>query len=327
MSVLTFCAVSGEEMPSAPLEVVAAARHLSEQLGGGEVQTLLMGADVAQHEAALIQHGADHVFVVDDPRLELREEDLLLAAVEEAVEQLSPEVMIFPHDERSGGNVAPRLAYRLKTGIVTDCTGFEVQDGSVRWLRPVYGGKAMAYMRASGPLQLATMRALAFEPLPADTSREGSVESVDVDLEAISPQVPIVDLIVHEEALEGPSLDRADVVVCGGRGMGDEEGFQHVKDLAGILNAAVAGSRPAADTGWVPHSRLVGQTGKIVAPSLYIAVGISGAPQHMSGAGSSKTIVAINKDEDAPIFRAAHVGVVDEWENVIPALIEALKEK
>jgi electron transfer flavoprotein alpha subunit len=109
--------------------------------------------------------------------------------------------------------------------------------------------------------------------------------------------------------------------------MGDEEGFQHVKDLAGILNAAVAGSRPAADTGWVPHSRLVGQTGKIVAPSLYIAVGISGAPQHMSGAGSSKTIVAINKDEDAPIFRAAHVGVVDEWENVIPALIEALKEK
>jgi electron transfer flavoprotein alpha subunit len=275
----------------------------------------------------LIQHGADQVLVVDDPRLELLEEELLLGAVEKAVEQLSPEMIIFPHDERSGGNVAPRLAYRLKTGIVTDCTGFEVEDGSVRWLRPVYGGKAMAYMRASGPMQLATMRALSFEPLPADTSREGSVQSLDADLEAISPQVPIVDLIVQEEALEGPSLDRADVVVSGGRGMGDEEGFQNLKDLARILNAAIGGSRPAADTGWVPHSRLVGQTGKIVAPSLYIAVGISGAPQHMSGAGSSKTIVAINKDEDAPIFRAAHVGIIDEWENVIPALIEELKEK
>jgi electron transfer flavoprotein alpha subunit len=327
MSILTLCAATGEELPSAPLEALAAARHLSDQLGGGDVQTLLVGADVTEHGAALIERGADQVLLVDDPRLGLLEEELMLGAAEAAVEQLSPEVIIFPHDERSGGNVAPRLAYRLKTGIVTDCTGFEVENGSIRWLRPVYGGKAMAYMRASGPVQLATMRALAFEPLPADVSREGSVQDLDVDLEAISPQVSIVDLIVQEEALEGPSLDRADVVVSGGRGMGDEEGFQNLKDLARILNAAIGGSRPAADTGWVPHSHLVGQTGKIVAPSLYIAVGISGAPQHMSGAGSSKTIVAINKDEDAPIFRAAHIGVIDEWENVIPALIEELKNK
>jgi electron transfer flavoprotein alpha subunit len=327
MSILTLCAATGGELRSAPLEALAAARHLSDQLGGSDVHTLLVGADVTEHGPALIEHGADQVFVVDDPRLELLEEELLLGAAEAAAGQLSPDVIIFPHDERSGGNVAPRLAYRLKTGIVTDCTGFEVEDGSIRWLRPVYGGKAMAYMRASGPVQLATMRALAFEPLPADVSREGSVRDLDVDLEAISPQVPIVDLIVQEEALEGPSLDRADVVVSGGRGMGDEEGFQNLKDLARILNAAIGGSRPAADTGWVPHSHLVGQTGKIVAPSLYIAVGISGAPQHMSGAGSSKTIVAINKDEDAPIFRAAHVGVIEEWENVIPALIEELKDK
>jgi electron transfer flavoprotein alpha subunit len=327
MSILTFCAVSGEEIPSAPLEALAAARHLSEQLGGMDVQTLLVGAGATQHGAALIQHGADQVFVVDDPGLERLEEDVMLGAVEKAVEQLSPEVIIFPHDERSGGNVAPRLAYRLKTGIVTDCTGFEVEDGVLRWLRPVYGGKAMAYMRASGPMQLATMRALSFEPLPADPAREGSVQSLDVDVEEITPQVPVVDLMVHEEALEGPSLDRADIIVSGGRGMGDEEGFQYIKELAGVLNAAVGGSRPAADTGWVPHSRLVGQTGKIVAPSLYIAVGISGAPQHMSGAGSSKTVLAINKDEDAAIFRQAHIGVVDEWENVLPALIDALKEK
>ncbi len=327
MTILTFCAVSGEELPRAPLEALAAARQLSEDLGGTEVQTLLVGADTAQYGAALIEHGADQVFVVDDPQLEKLEEDLLLKAVEEAVDQLSPEMVIFPHDERSGGNVAPRLAYRLKTGIVTDCSGFEVEDGSVRWLRPVYGGKATAVMTATGPMQLATMRALSFEPLPADEAREGSVQHLDVGLKAISPDVPIVDVIVEEEALEGPSLDRADIVISGGRGMGDEEGFQYVKELAETLDAAVAGSRPAADTGWVPHSRLVGQTGKIVAPNLYVAVGISGAPQHMSGAGSSRTIVAINKDEDAAIFRQAHIGVIDEWENVLPTLIDELKEK
>jgi electron transfer flavoprotein alpha subunit len=282
---------------------------------------------VAEHGAALIQHGADQVFVVEAPKLDRLEEDILLRAVEAAVEQLAPDVVIFPHDERSGGNVAPRLAYRLKTGIITDCSDFDVKDGGVRWMRPVYGGKATAVMTATGPLQLATMRALSFEPLPADASREGTVQSLDVDLEAFSPQVPVVDVIVEEAALEGPSLDRADIIVSGGRGMGDEEGFQYIKELAGVLDAAVGGSRPAADTGWVPHSRLVGQTGKIVAPNLYIAVGISGAPQHMSGAGSSRTIVAINKDEDAAIFRQAHVGVIDEWEDVLPTLIDSLKEK
>lgn len=326
MSILTFCAVSGDELPSPPLEALAAASHLSEELGWGTVHTLLVGADVAQHATALIEHGADQVLIADDSRLELLEEELLLKTVEEAVEQLSPDVIIFPHDERSGGNVAPRLAYRLKTGIVTDCTGFQINEGSIRWLRPVYGGKAMAYMVAAGPVQIASMRALAFEPLEPDASREGTTKLLDVDLEAVSVQVPIVDEIVAEEEFAGRSLDRADIVVSGGRGMGDEEGFESIKRLAEVLDAAIGGSRPAADSGWVPHSHLVGQTGKIVAPQLYIAVAISGAPQHMSGAGSSKTIVAINKDEDAPIFKAAHVGLIDEWENVIPALIEELKE-
>lgn len=327
MNVLTFCAASGEKVPSASLEALAAARSLSEELDESEVQALLLGAGVEGHSESLIQRGADDVFVVDDPRLENHQGELVLGALEEAVEGLSPEVIIFPHDELSGGHIAPRLARRLETGIVTDCTGFEVEDGAIRWLRPVYGGKAMAYMVVTGPMQLATMRALSFEPLPADASREGEVQFLDIDLDGISPEVPIVEQVVEEEALEGRSLDQADIIVSGGRGMEDEEGFEELRKLADILDAAVGGSRPAADTGWVPHSHLVGQTGKIVAPNLYIAVGISGAPQHMSGAGASKTIVAINKDEDAPIFKAAHIGVVDEWENVLPSLIDELKEK
>jgi electron transfer flavoprotein alpha subunit len=309
------------------LEALAAARHLSDQLGGGGVQTLLVGSGVADHASTLIHRGADAVFVVDDPELEDHQAELVLGTVEQVVDQLSPDVVVFPHDHLSGGHVAPRLARRRKTGIVTDCTGLEVQDGTIRWLRPVYGGKAMVYMITTGPIQMATMRALAFEPLEPDASREGATETLDIDLEALSVQVPVVDQIVEEEEFAGRSIDRADVVVSGGRGMGDEEGFENIKELALVLDAAIGGSRPAADSGWVPHSHLVGQTGKIVAPQIYIAIGISGAPQHMSGAGSSKTIVAINKDEDAPIFKAAHIGVVDEWENVIPSLIEELKQK
>jgi electron transfer flavoprotein alpha subunit len=300
---------------------------LSDQLGGGDVQTLLVGSGVADHASALIQRGADGVFVVDDPRLKDLQAELLLGTVEQAVDLLSPDIVVFPHDQLSGGHVAPRLARRLKTGIVTDCTGLEVRDGTIRWLRPVYGGKAMAYMIATGPIQMATMRALAFEPLEPDASRGGTTEALDVDLGALSVQVPVVDQIVEEEEFAGRSIDRADIIVSGGRGMGDEEGFENIKQLAEVLDAAIGGSRPAADSGWVPHSHLVGQTGKIVAPQLYVAIGISGAPQHMSGAGSAKTIVAINKDEDAPIFKAAHIGVVEEWENIIPTLIEELKKE
>ncbi|MGD2103766.1 MAG: electron transfer flavoprotein subunit alpha/FixB family protein, partial [Anaerolineae bacterium] len=310
----------------AALEALAAGRHLSDKLGGKKVQVLLLGAAVEEHGSTLIHRGADSVFVVDDPQLDTLQGEVVLEVLEQVLKQVSPAVVIFPHTDLLGGHVAPRLAHRLETCVVTDCTGFDVEDGAIRWVRPVYGGKALAVVTATGPIQLATMRSLSFEPTPADASRDGPIQELPVDLGAMVPQVPIVDTIVREEAFEGPSLDRADIIVSGGRGMGDEEGFEKLKKLARVLEAAVGGSRPAADTGWVPHSHLVGQTGKIVAPSLYIAVGISGAPQHMSGAGSSKTIVAINKDEDAPIFKAAHVGVIDEWENVIPALIEELGE-
>ncbi len=324
--ILAFCVASAEALPSASLEALAAAKKLGEQLGDRTVTALLVGADVEEYGEQLINQGADKVFVVDHPSFSQVEDEIVLQTLEAAMQRISPDVAIFPHDELSGGHVAPRLAHRLGIGIVTDCTGFEVEDGAIRWLRPVYGGKAMAYMTSEGPVQMATMRSLAFEPLEADAAREGDVQSLEIDVDAFTTQIPIVDQIVEEREYEGLSLDQADVIVSGGRGMEEEENFVALRELADLLGAAVGGSRPAADLGWVPHSHLVGQTGKIVAPQLYIAVAISGAPQHMSGAGSSKTIVAINKDEDAAIFRQAHVGIIDEWENVLPALIDVLKE-
>lgn len=325
--ILAFCVASAEALPSASLEALAAAKELGEQLGDGTVTALLVGADVEGYGGQLIDQGADKVFVVDHPSFGQVEDEIVLQTLETAVQQLSPDVVIFPHDELSGGHVAPRLAHRLGAGIVTDCTGFEVEDGAIRWLRPVYGGKAMAYMTSEGPVQMATMRSLAFEPLEADATREGEVQNLEIDVDAFTTQIPVVDQIVEEAEYEGLSLDQADIIVSGGRGMEEKENFVALRELADLLGAAVGGSRPAADLGWVPHSHLVGQTGKIVAPQLYIAVAISGAPQHMSGAGSAKTIVAINKDEDAAIFRQAHVGIVDEWENVLPTLIDVLKEE
>jgi len=313
-----------KELPHAALEVLAASRQLAHKLGSSNVQAALLGPDVEEHAETLVHHGADQVFITSHPRLQYHEADAILGALETIVQRLSPDVILFPHDELCGGNVAPRLAYRLGTGIVTDCVGFEVEGDAIRWLRPVYGGKAMAYMVASGPVQLATTRSRAFEPLPADPARQGQVQTLEIDVDPISSPVSLVERT--QEEIEGISLDQAQIIVSGGRGMEDEEGFSVLEDLAKILGAGLGGSRPAADLGWVSHSRLIGQTGKIVAPNLYIAVAISGAPQHMAGAGSSKTIVAINKDEDAPIFKVAHVGVVDEWQNVIPSLTAACKE-
>jgi electron transfer flavoprotein alpha subunit len=325
-TILTFCAASAEELPSSSLEVLAAARHLSEQLGEADVQALLLGSDVEGHGETLVQHGADAVFVISHSRLEHHEGELMLGALQAAVEQLSPDVILLPNDGLGGGHVGPRLAHRLGSGIITDCTGFEVKDGTIRWLRPIYGGKAMAYMIINSPVQLATMRALAFEPLPADSARQGEVQTLEVDVASITPQISLVEQIVEEAEFEGLSLDKADIIVSGGRGMDEKENFGPLRELADVLGAAVGGSRPAADLGWVPHSHLVGQTGKIVAPNLYIAVAISGAPQHMSGAGPAKTIVAINKDEDAPIFKVAHIGVVGEWQSVLPTMIEECKK-
>jgi electron transfer flavoprotein alpha subunit len=322
--ILVFCFVSGEGISRASLEVLAAARQLKDELKDGNIQALLLGPDVAAHGETCVHHGADEVFSVGHDHLQPYAADIVLEVLETAVEKLSPGVVLFPHDDL-GSEMGPRLAYRLKTGIITDCSGFEVKDGTIRWLRPVYGGKGMAYMIANGSMQLATMRSRAFEPLPADSARQGSVQTLEIDVDALSSPISLVERI--QEEMEGISLDQAQIIVSGGRGMEDEEGFDVLAELAEALGAAVGGSRPAADMGLVPHSRLVGQTGKIVAPQLYIAVAISGAPQHMAGAGSSKTIVAINKDEDAPIFKVAHIGVVDEWQNIIPALTKVCKER
>lgn len=319
MNILVFCHASRERLPREVLEALAAARRLRDELEAGRVHALLVGPQVDGHGELLLQYGADQVFVASDDNLQSHQADAMIAALQVTTEKISPGVILLPHNEL-GSEVGPRLAFRLNAGIVTDCVDFKIEQGAIHWLRPVYGGKAMAYMTVKSPLQLATLRARAFEPRSPQPSHQGSVQKLEVEMAALPSPVSLVGRMQRETT--GISLDQAEIVVAGGRGMEEKENFAILEDLAGLLGGAVAGSRPAADSGWVPHSNLVGQTGKIVAPRLYIAVGISGAPQHMAGAGGSKTIVAINKDEDAPIFKVAHLGVVDRWQNVLPSFIE-----
>jgi len=323
--ILVFSLASAEGLPRSSLELVAAAEQLREKLGDRIVQVALLGQGAESCAETLIHHGADEVLVASSPELQSYKTELILEVLEAVIERVSPAVVLFPADT-VGGEIAPRLAYRLGAGIVTDCVGFELDAESrrIRWLRPVYGGKAMAYMVANGPVQIATFRQRAFEPLPEDTSRQGKVQALQVELEPAMAPVSLVEEV--REEVEGISLDEAEIVISGGRGMGGPEAFSELETMAEILQGAVGSSRPPADSGWVPHAKLIGQTGKILSPNLYIAVGISGAPQHMAGIAAAKTIVAINKDEDAPIFKVAHLGVVDDWRQVVPALIRACRE-
>jgi len=323
--VLVFSLASAEGLPRSGLELVAAAERLRDKLGDGTVQVVLLGPDAESYGETLIHHGADEVFVASSPELRSYKTELILAVLETATRRISPGVILFAADA-VGGEIAPRLAYRLGAGLVTDCVGFEVdaESGHIRWLRPMYGGKAMAFIVARGPVQIATFRQRAFEPLPEDFSCRGKVQALEVELEPVTDRVSFVEEV--REEIEGISLDEAEIVISGGRGIGGPEGFSELETLAQILEGAVGSSRPPADSGWVPHARLIGQTGKILSPNLYIAIGISGAPQHMAGISSAKTIVAINKDEDAPIFKVAHLGVVGNWRQVVPALIRACRE-
>ena len=225
-----------------------------------------------------------------------------------------------------GRELAPRLAFRLGVGLAQDCLEVSADAGTGRLLanRPVYGGSAIAVVSCTQTPQIAAVRPKTYEPLDADAGRSGQVVAFPVDIDASAAKTRVVD-VVKEEA-EGIKLEDARIVVSGGRGLGGPEPFSQLEELAGLLGGAVGASRAAVDSGWVPANYQVGLTGKTITPDLYITVAISGASQHMAGCSGSKAIVAINRDADANIFKEARYGVVGDWEKVIPALTETVRE-
>ena len=322
--VLVVGQTSGDVLDSTAAELLAAGQSVAGALGE-ELSIALLGDSVDAAGQQAIAHGADRVYAVTNPLLAEYQADLYLAALDALCRDANPRVVLAARTAE-GRELAPRLAFRLGVGLAQDCLEVSVDESSKTLLanRPVYGGNAIAVVSCEHTPQIAAIRPKAYEPTEPDSSRQGQVVSFPVELDASQVRTRVVETVKEES--EGVKLEEARVVVSGGRGLGGPEPFAGLEDLAKLLGGAVGASRAAVDSGWVPASYQVGLTGKAITPDLYITVAISGASQHMAGCSGAKCIVAINKDADANIFKEARYGVVGDWETVIPALTEAVRE-
>ena len=323
-SVLVVGEVQDGEVQAVTHELTATGRKLADA-GGGSVAVALMGGEIESGLAdGVIAHGADKVFLVEDPNLAGPGLDAPVAAIGKLCAHAGPDVILIGKTD-TGRDLGPRLAYRLNAAIAQDCTDAWMEGDRVGATRPVYGGNAVAkVLFGTGDPQVLTMRPRAVEPLAADSGRTGDVESFSPGIDDSDVKVKVLDT-VQEEA-QGVRLEDASIVVSGGRGLGGPDPFNQLEELAGILDGALGASRAACDAGWLDHSHQVGLTGKTIAPDLYITVGISGASQHMAGCSGAKNLVAINRDEEANIFKDATLGVVGDWAKVFPAFMDQVKK-
>lgn len=323
--VMVFCQQSNGELHRVGLELVGKASELGAMLNA-PVTAVILGKGIRHLAPILIQHGADRVVIVEDPLLETYNVDLYTKALFQVTEHERPEVLILGATQL-GRELAPRLAARLKTGLTADCTNLEI-DPETRLLlmtRPAFGGNLMATIVCpSHRPQMATIRPGVFPVLNPNPQRHGEVVEFKVKISAEDTLLKLEHVIPKIKM--DVDISNAQIIVAGGRGIGSKNGFETLKELAELLGGTVAGSRAAVENGWIERDRQVGQTGKTVRPKLYIAVGISGAVQHLAGMQNSKFIVAINKDPDAPIMKIANLGIVGDWRQILPRLIQSLRK-
>ena len=305
-------------------ELLGCGRKLADGLGE-ELAAVLLGSGVKGLAAEAVAFGADKVYVVDDPLLADYQADAYVAVMQNVLAQAAPKVLVMGQTSM-GRDLAPRLAFRLDTAVSMDCVELDIDPASKLLLmtRPVYGGNAKAIYTTECLPQIATVRSKAMTALVRDDARKGEVIDVPAGIDASVVKAKFVEKV--KEEIAGVKLEDAPVVIGGGRGIGSPEGFAQLEELARMFKGAVGATRPAVDNGWVPSTVQVGLTGKIVTPDLYIAVALSGSSQHMAGCSGSKTIVAINKDPEANIFREAAYGIVGDWKQAVPALMDKVKE-
>lgn len=303
------------------LEMLGCAQMLAKALGGSVV-AFAPGSNAGQIARALGPHGAGVVYTAEHALLDTYTTDGYAAVLANAVQSESP-ALVLVGSTSQGRDLAPRVAARLGAGIVTDCATVDWRDGALVATRPMYTRKAIGTVRVTGTPCIAVVLPAMYPVMEADSSRRTEVRRWPVQLDGKAIRTSVREVkTVHRETIP---LIEADVIVSGGRGMKGPENFVILEDLARVLRAAVGSSRPPVDSGWVPHDYEIGQTGKTVSPQVYIACGISGAPQHLAGMSGSKLIVAINKDLNAPIFQIADLGVVGDLFDIIPKLTEAVK--
>ena len=304
-------------------EIVSEGRRLADALGQ-ELTAVLLGSNVKEKAAALGQYGADKVLVADDPRLDPYTTDAHSAVITQVVKANEPAILLLGASTQ-GKDLSARLSASVGVAMAQDCTAFSIEDGNLVAIRPVYAGKAYEKVtyENSWP-QMATARPNVMSIAEPDGSKTAQVEEASFQLDDAGLRTKVVDVVKDESGKV--DLTEADKIVSGGRGMKGPENYKILEELADMLGASVGASRSAVDAGWRPHSDQVGQTGKVVSPNLYVACGISGAIQHLAGMSTSKVIVAINKDPDAPIFQRADYGVVGDLFDVVPALTEEVKK-
>lgn len=303
-------------------ELLNPGRAMADKLGETLV-AVVMGENVRSVAQEAIAYGADQVLLVEGAEYRNYNTDAAVYAMTELIGRYDPAIVLYGATN-NGRDLAPRVACALKTGLTADCTGLDVEDGLLMSTRPTFGGNLMATIACPDTRpQMSTVRPGVFKKAPKDENRTGDIveESIHIAPERI--RVRLLERL--KEVAEAVNLEEAEVIVSGGRGMKGPEGFALIRELADVLGGTVGASRAAVDAGWIPHAHQVGQTGKTVAPRLYIACGISGAIQHLAGMTGSDTVIAINRDPEAPIFEAADYGIVGDVFEVIPALIQEIK--
>jgi electron transfer flavoprotein alpha subunit len=321
--ILAFAESRDGELRKVALETATAARQAADSSGGGEVHALLIGAPgIARHADALGRHGADLVAVVEHPALGRYSPEVFAATGAQRLKSGGYRAGFFAASAQ-GRDLAPRVAAKLGVSLASDVTDFQIKGAAVTARHPAYTGKVIVTLRLTSTPALLSLRPGSVTP--AEQPRSGRVESIPPAMDPAAARVTVTEM--SQRGATRLDLGEASIIVSGGRGLRAAENFKLVEDLAAAIgNAAVGATRAVTDDGWRPATDQIGQTGRLVSPDLYIAVGISGAIQHLAGMRTAKTIVAINKDKDAPIFKIADYGIVGDLFEVVPRLTEEIRK-
>lgn len=310
---------------SVSIELLGEGKKLAKEIGT-ELCAVLCGNNVAGLANELFAYGADKVYVADHPELEKYRTDSYTKVIFEAISTYKPEIVLLGATH-IGRDLGPCLAVKCNTGLTADCTKLEIdpEDKKIKQTRPAFGGNLMATIVCpNNRPQMSTVRPGVMDKAVYEEGRTGELIKLDVEFKAGDIRTKVLEIV--KKSGEMVSLTDAEIIVAGGMGLGKAEGFELLKSLADKLGGTIAASRACVDAGWIDHSYQVGQTGTTVKPKIYFACGISGAIQHLAGMQSSDYIVAINKNESAPIFEVADYGIVGDLYEVIPAIIEELKK-
>lgn len=307
------------------IELLGEGRKIADDIGV-ELCAVLLGYNVDNLADELIKFGADKVYYANDPLLENYTTDGYTKVIVDAVNDIKPEIVLIGATH-IGRDLAPRIASNLDTGLTADCTKLEVdpEDKKLKQTRPAFGGNIMATIICpDNRPQMSTVRPGVFQKLEKDANRDGSIENIKVNLKESDIKIKIKEIVKLAKEIE--DISEAKILVSGGRGLGSPEGFKLLRELADLMGGAISGSRAVVDSGWIDKAYQVGQTGKTVRPNLYIACGISGAIQHLAGMQDSDYIIAINKDESAPIMQVADLSIVGDYKKILPSMIDEIKK-